>query len=133
MDDKDNMGPARRGVILLAHGSRDPRWRDPFERLAAKIKAKSPETAVSPAFLKDSEPDIYTVAEEMARTGVTDVTVVPVFLAMGGHSANDFPVMAKRVSAEQPGVTFKWIDVIGSWDEVVEALATAIAGRALGV
>lgn len=124
------VNPANRGVILLAHGSRDPRWRDPFERLASKIKAKSPSVAVRPAFLKDLEPEIYTVAEDMARSGVAEITVVPVFLAAGGHSANDFPVMAKRLSAEHPGVNFHWADVIGSWDEVIEAMATAIAGRA---
>ena len=26
----------RRGLILLAHGARDPRWREPFEQLAER-------------------------------------------------------------------------------------------------
>lgn len=120
----------RRGIILLAHGSRETRWREPFDSLAEKIAKRLPDVAVRVSFLKDLAPDIYAAADDLERSGVTRITVAPVFLAVGGHSARDFPVMAGRLSAKHPGVEFKWANVIGSWEEVIEALAGAIANRA---
>ncbi len=120
----------RRGIILLAHGSRESKWREPFDSLAEKIAQRLPDVPVRASFLKDLEPDIYRAADDLTRSGVTRITVVPVFLAVGGHSAKDFPVMAGRLSAAHPDVKFKWADVIGSWEEVIEAMAGAIAAKA---
>ena len=35
-----------RGIILLAHGSRDPLWRVPIEAVAERIRASAPGTPV---------------------------------------------------------------------------------------
>lgn len=117
----------------MAHGSRDARWREPFDSLARKVAGRLPDVAVRVSFLKDIEPDIYTAADELTRSGVTRIIIVPVFLAMGGHSANDFPVMAGRLSAAHPDVKFRWEEALGSWEEVIKAMADAIAGRVAGV
>lgn len=118
-----------RGIILLAHGSRDARWREPFDSLARKIEAGLPGVAVRPAFLKELEPDIYMAADDLVLSGVAHVLVVPVFLATGGHAANDFPEMAGRLSTRLPAVKFTWTEVVGSWDEVITAMASAICQR----
>ena len=34
------------GIILFAHGSRDPLWRMPIEGVAADIRARQPDMAV---------------------------------------------------------------------------------------
>jgi lipopolysaccharide export system permease protein len=39
-----------RGIILLAHGSRDPQWREPIEAVAAQIRAVAPGTPVRCAY-----------------------------------------------------------------------------------
>ncbi|MBF0290956.1 MAG: CbiX/SirB N-terminal domain-containing protein [Nitrospinae bacterium] len=118
-----------RGIVLLAHGSRDAKWREPFDLLAGKIAKRLPDTAVRVSFLKDLEPDIYAAVDGLAKAGATHITVVPVFLAAGGHSGNDFPVMANRLSVEHPGVKFRWTEVIGSWEEVIEAMAVAVCAK----
>jgi sirohydrochlorin cobaltochelatase len=124
------ISPDRRGIILLAHGSRDARWREPFDSLAHKLEDRLAGVAVRVAFLKDVEPDIYMAVDGLARSGVTQIMVVPVFLAIGGHAANDFPVMAKRLCAAHAGVKFRWTQVAGSWDEVITAMADAICAKA---
>ncbi|MFS2053748.1 cobalamin biosynthesis protein CbiX, partial [Variovorax sp. CT11-76] len=35
--------PTVQGIVLLAHGSRDPRWRAPIEAVAARTQALSRE------------------------------------------------------------------------------------------
>ena len=119
----------KRGIILLAHGSRDAKWREPFDLLAGKIAKRLPDTAARVSFLKDLGPDIYAAVDDLVRLGVVRITVVPVFLAAGGHSANDFPSMASRLSVEHPGVKFKWTEVIGAWEEVIEAMAVAVCAK----
>lgn len=119
----------RRGIVLLAHGSRDAKWREPFDSLSEKIAKRLPTALVRASFLKELEPDIYTAVDDLARAGVTRITVVPVFLAVGGHSANDFPSMANRLCVEHPGVKFRWTEVIGLWEEVIEAMAGAICAK----
>lgn len=123
------MNVKRRGVILLAHGSRDVKWREPFDSLSGKIAKRLPDVAVRVSFLKDLEPDIYAAVDGLVGDGATSITVVPVFLAAGGHSANDFPAMASRLSAGHPGVKFRWTEAIGLWDEVIEAMAGAICAK----
>lgn len=29
------------GIVLFGHGARDPRWAEPFERLAARLRGAS--------------------------------------------------------------------------------------------
>lgn len=123
------IGADRHGIILLAHGSRDVRWREPFDSLASKIEGGLSGVAVQVAFLKELEPDVYMAADALAHSGVTRIMVVPVFLAIGGHSAKDFPVMAGRLSATHPAVKFRWTEVVGSWEGVIEAMAGAICAR----
>jgi len=41
-----------RGIILLAHGSRDPLWRAPIEAVAERIRTSAPGTPVLCAYLE---------------------------------------------------------------------------------
>ena len=46
-----------RGIVLFAHGSRDPGWARPFEAIRARISATRPEYPVAVAYLERMEPD----------------------------------------------------------------------------
>lgn len=40
---------AARALVLFAHGARDARWREPFDRLRTRLAARRPEsTSASP-------------------------------------------------------------------------------------
>ncbi|MBI5814748.1 MAG: CbiX/SirB N-terminal domain-containing protein [Nitrospinae bacterium] len=131
-DRKNEKQGGAKGLILFAHGSRDPRWKEPFEKLERMLSGQLKEVAVRVAYLQDCPPDIFSAAEEMARNGAAKVTVIPMFLAVGSHSANDFPKIAGRVAASLPQVEFTWTDVIGQWEETLSALAMLIGGRING-
>jgi len=116
-------------VILFAHGSRDPRWKEPFEKLESRLSRHSPGVMVRAAYLQDSVPDIYQAASEMTDNGVSQITVIPMFLAVGAHSANDFPKIETRLKEAHPTVHFKWTSVLGEWDETQEALVSLMAEK----
>jgi sirohydrochlorin cobaltochelatase len=120
-----------RGVVLFAHGARDPRWAEPFERLRTIVAARRPDTAVALAFLETMQPDLPTASRQMAARGVTRLRVVPLFFGRGGHLREDFPQQVAQARAAAPGVDFEILPAAGEDAAVAEALADfALAGLA---
>jgi sirohydrochlorin cobaltochelatase len=114
----------KEAVILLAHGSPDPTWREPIARLREKLEARG--KLVGDAYLRDIEPDIFIAAKRLLEHGADKILVIPVFLAAGTHSAKDFPELASGLEERHPDICFEWTDVLGAWDEVLDAMANAI-------
>ena len=56
------MSPARPGLMLFAHGSRDARWAAPFEAVAARIRALRPGVPLQLAFLEQMRPTLSEAA-----------------------------------------------------------------------
>jgi sirohydrochlorin cobaltochelatase len=50
----------QQGIVLFAHGSRDPLWHKPMEAVAAHIATASAQTPVEGAYLEISTPDLTT-------------------------------------------------------------------------
>lgn len=111
------------GLILFAHGARDPRWREPFDRLAAKARTSRPDLAVSLAFLELMEPRLEDAVDALVSKGCTSIRVVPVFLGQGGHVREDLPAAVARARARHPGVTLDLREAVGEDDAVLARIA----------
>jgi sirohydrochlorin cobaltochelatase len=111
-------------LILFAHGARDPRWAEPFQRLQALVQAQSPETVVKLAFLELMTPRLPELTTELVQAGVTDVTVVPVFLGQGGHVRADLPRIVDELKQQHPAVSFKIVEAVGENEQVLKAMAS---------
>ncbi len=116
----------RDGVVLFAHGSRDPLWSKPMEAVAARIAADRPDLAVQCAYLELSEPDLPQVVRAMADQGVGRITIVPMFLGTGRHAREDLPQLVQALRAEHPGLHLHVQQAIGE-DERMTALMAEIA------
>lgn len=118
---------AMHGLILFGHGARDARWREPFERLADKLRAARAVTgeaqAVALAFLELMEPDLPTAVAQLVTQGCDAITVVPVFFGQGGHVRQDLPAIVDRCRAAHPGVEIRCAVAVGEDDSVLDALA----------
>lgn len=114
---------ATRGVLLFAHGARDPAWARPFEATAAALRAREPGLAVRLAFLEFMAPDLPGAGRDLADAGCAEVTVVPLFLGAGGHVRKDLPALLARLQAERPGTRFHLAPAVGERPELVEAMA----------
>ena len=112
-----------RGVILFAHGSRDPRWRDPMETVADRMRAQEPETSVICAFLELATPDIAEAAAKLIADGAQSLRVVPMFLGMGKHAREDLPELVEALRAAHPAVPVSVARAIGEETEVTDLLA----------
>jgi sirohydrochlorin cobaltochelatase len=109
-------------MILFGHGARDPRWAEPFERLATKLRLRRSEP-VTLAFLELMTPDLATAIEQLRTEGCDAVTVVPVFFGQGGHIRRDLPELLDRCRAMFPSLTIKCATAVGEDDAVLDAVA----------
>jgi sirohydrochlorin cobaltochelatase len=113
----------RRGLILYAHGARDPRWAEPFRRLRERVAAKSPQDVVELAFLEHLSPDLASACATLAAQGMTHIRIVPMFFGRGGHLRDDFPRQLRAAQAAAPSAVFEITEAAGESDGVLEALA----------
>ena len=117
-------------IVLFAHGSREPRWTEPFERLAAGVRAERPDARVALAYLEITPPTLDGAVAALVADGARDIAVVPVFLAPGGHVRRDLPLMVERLQVRYPAARFRVLPTIGEADAVTGAIAAWIAGAA---
>ena len=110
------------GLILFAHGARDPRWAEPLERLRARVAREAP-GPVSVAFLDIMQPDLPTAAADLVAAGCRGVCVVPVFLGHGGHVRRDLAALLEAVAARHPGIGVRAVPAVGEDEAVIDALA----------
>jgi sirohydrochlorin cobaltochelatase len=124
-----NQPMPQRGLILFAHGSRDPQWRTPMENVAARANALQPEVLTRCAYLELMEPDLHACAAELVAQGILLVTIVPMFLGVGRHAREDLPLLLAELQARHPQVRFELRPAIGEDERVVDMLARlALAG-----
>jgi sirohydrochlorin cobaltochelatase len=120
-------------LILLAHGSPDPRWRAPFEKLAATLKAELGAKRVKLAYLEFVAPSLEDVAGELAREGEGQcrLRILPLFMSGGGHVAQDIPALVAALSWKYPEIEAEILPPVGEDPRVVAAIGD-IAAEALG-
>lgn len=119
---------ASRGLILFAHGSLDRNWSKSIDKLVNRISANLENAYVEAAYLKDSEPDIYSVVGKFVSAGCGSITIVPMFLAAGSHAAKDFPEIGRNLRIKNPDVDFEWKNAIGQWEETLNFSTGVLTG-----
>lgn len=113
------------GLLLFAHGARDPNWALPFEAVARRIRESRPGMPVVLAYLEFMSPDLGTAGASLAGQGCDHVDVVPLFLGAGSHVRLALPVLVAKLSTDHAGVRWKLQPPIGETDMVVQAMAAA--------
>ena len=116
---------AIRGLILLAHGARDPAWAAPFEAVAARVRERAPEAVVRLAFLELMTPNLEDAVVELAGLRCARIDVVPAFLGMGGHVRRDVPAQLERLRQAHPDIVWTLHEALGETPHVIAALAEA--------
>lgn len=123
-----NNNPVR-GIILFAHGSRDPLWRLPMQAVAQRVKQLDANATVACAFLELTEPSLPTCAAGMIEAGIQSLTIVPLFLGVGKHAREDLPQIIASLKARHPTVTVHLQPAIGENERVLDLLAHIAAAK----
>ena len=118
-----------RGIVLFAHGARDPDWAAPFHQVRARLGASRPECRVELAFLELMAPTLDEAIERLVADGAIAITVFPLFMAQGGHLKQDLPRILDGIRARHARVPIGLETPIGEVPQVLEAIAAWIASR----
>ena len=111
------------GLLLFAHGARDARWAQPFEQVAAAVRAARPAQPVRLAFLEFMAPDIRSAAADLVGEGCAQIDVLPLFLGAGGHVRKDLPPLLDNLRAVHAGVAFTLHPAVGEAPSLIAAMA----------
>ena len=66
-----------RGIVLFAHGARDPEWARPFEAIHARVRTSRPEYPIALAYLELMSPTLEEAIAGLIAEGAVAVTVFP--------------------------------------------------------
>ncbi|MDP3604857.1 MAG: CbiX/SirB N-terminal domain-containing protein [Polaromonas sp.] len=113
----------RRGIILFAHGSRDPLWHLPIEAVAAAIRARDGDALVACAYLELSTPDLAQCATDLIAAGARQLRVFPLFLGVGKHAREDLPQLVAQLRAAHPGVPVELMAAAGEHARLTSLMA----------
>jgi sirohydrochlorin cobaltochelatase len=83
--------PAQSVLLVVAHGSPTPAANAPIYELCAQLRATAGYQAVELSFLGLNEPLLGDALDTLANAGHRHIVVVPYFLQLGGHVAEDLP------------------------------------------
>jgi sirohydrochlorin cobaltochelatase len=114
----------KEGIVLLGHGSKDPEWSQPFEKIAVSLGKRLPAVPVFLAYLEHGPSLEEAVAALMAK-GAVSIRVIPLFLGAGGHVKQDLPKLVAQAKRSDMNLVLE--KPIGEQPEVIEAIAAAIS------
>ena len=104
---------SRTQLVLFAHGSHDPRWRQPFEHLAFEMTQTLGLDRVRLAYMEFSGPTLMQVAEEAAGRGVARLKILPLFFSAGAHVAEDIPFQVAEATRRFPQLQIDVLPPVG--------------------
>jgi sirohydrochlorin cobaltochelatase len=117
-------------TIVFAHGSRDPQWALPVERIAQLVQRRTPQQPVVCAYLELTPPDLAQAVARMLASDpqINHLRILPVFLGMGRHAREDLPEQLRSLQAMHPNCQFELLASAGESDQVLEAIASLVHG-----
>jgi sirohydrochlorin cobaltochelatase len=118
-----------RGIVLFAHGARDPGWARPFEEIRERVRSSRPEYPIEIAYLELMSPTLEEAIESVLSEGALAVTVFPLFMAQGGHLKQDLPKILDAIRASHPHVPIALESALGEAPEILDAISAWILSR----
>lgn len=89
----------KKGLLIVAHGSPATAWNQPVLNIENQVKELLDARdlngfdEVRVALMEFAEPSINTAISEMDSKNITEVYVIPLFIAPSGHSIKDLPTI----------------------------------------
>lgn len=119
----------KQGILILGHGSKRAEANAVFMEIVEMIKRKAKDgDKVQGAFLQFAEPDIPAAVEELVRSGVREIAVMPLFLYPGNHIVEDIPALLREEEEKYPGIEFILLPYLGADERIAQIAIDRIYG-----
>ena len=100
-------------LLVIAHGSRDPRHAAAVRELTARVAAARPGLRVDTAFLDLCAPSVPVAVRRLAAEGVRDTVALPLLLTRAFHAKSDIPAVLRESAAGLPSLRLRAAEVLG--------------------
>ncbi|MET7594055.1 sirohydrochlorin chelatase [Streptomyces sp. NPDC004082] len=120
---------ARPVLLVVAHGSRDPRHAATVHALVRRLRAARPGLRVETGFLDFTLPSVHGVLESLAAEGVRDVVALPLLLTRAFHAKADIPAVLRDAPAR---LRIRQAEVLGPSPLLTRALERRLYEAGLG-
>jgi sirohydrochlorin cobaltochelatase len=121
---KHEAGPA---LLIVGHGSRDPRGAREFHDLVELVRRTNPLLTVEGGFIELSRPPISECVGRLAERGTKNVAAVPLMLLAAGHAKDDIPATLAREKMDHPTMIFNYGRALGIRPELLELMDERVA------
>lgn len=106
-------------LLIVAHGSRDPRHAATVHALVARVRSMRPDLRVVTGFLDFNVPSVGGVLDSLAADGVREVVAQPLLLTRAFHAKADIPAVLREAPR---GMRVRQAEVLGPSPLLVSAL-----------
>ena len=113
-------------LILMAHGSKDPRWRKSFEEFEKNVVNELGEKKVSLCYMEFIEPRLEAVIDAEVKKGINDFKVFPLFMSGGGHVDRDIPNQVESIKNKHSNINIEILPAIGENSLVLDAMKKVV-------
>jgi sirohydrochlorin cobaltochelatase len=113
-------------TLLVAHGSRDERWKQPFQALIQRIKRTSPHALVDLCYMEMTTPTADEVLATLDVSHLTHLQILPIFMAAGAHVAHEIEEMKLSIAQRFPHLSVEVLPPIGEHPLVQDAFQDII-------
>ncbi|MGD2215898.1 MAG: CbiX/SirB N-terminal domain-containing protein [Gemmatimonadales bacterium] len=110
-------------LILVAHGSRDPKWRASVEEMTELLQSELGPDKLRLAYMDHTPPTLDDVMSEAVEAGVARVRVLPLFIANEGHVERDIRPVVDRLRRVHRSVEVELLAALGQHRSFLEFLA----------
>lgn len=114
-------------LLILGHGSRDPRGAREFHELLDLVRRRNPSVSIEGGFIELASPPISECVDRLAESGARNVAAVPLMLLAAGHAKDDIPATLVREKMSHPGMSFSYGRALGIRPELLELMDERVA------
>ena len=109
-------------LLVVGHGSRDPRGAREFQELVALIRERDPGLKVEGGFIELSRPPISECVGRLVGAGAREISAAPLMLLAAGHAKDDIPATLVREKMSHPEINFHYGRALGIRPELLELM-----------
>ncbi|MGW7328947.1 sirohydrochlorin chelatase, partial [Streptomyces sp. NPDC054840] len=120
-----------RALLVIAHGSRDPRHAATVHALTGRVRALRPGLRVETAFLDFNTPSVGQALSSLHLSGVREVVALPLLLTRAFHAKSDIPAALAESTSRLPGLSVRVADVLGPSPLLLTALERRLSEAGL--
>ncbi|MER5813478.1 sirohydrochlorin chelatase [Streptomyces sp. NPDC002033] len=122
-----------RALLVIAHGSRDPRHAATVHALVGRARSLRPGLRAETAFLDFNGPTVSQALASLYLSGVREVVALPLLLTRAFHAKADIPAVLSEATGRLSGLSVRVAAVLGPSPLLVTALERRLGEAGLGL